>query len=90
MREGGRVAEPRPRVHVHAKDLRGETPVAVRDDIDHYDLAIDFSWPAADIVAGLQQLFQDGVDSGRWSRGDHGQALPDENEAAPHPEDGLD
>ena len=47
-----------PRVRVHAQDLKGETPVAVRDSLSRYDLAIDFSWPAEDIVAGLQQVFQ--------------------------------
>lgn len=77
-------------MHVHAKDLRGETPVAVRDGTQHYDLAIDFSWPAEDIVAGLQELLQDGVDSGRWSRSDHSAAPEEENEAAPHPEGDLD
>lgn len=79
-----------PRVHVHAKDLKGETPVALRDSTRHYDLAIDFSWPAEDIVAGLQQVIQDGVDSGRWSRAEHSEAPIETNEAAPHPENGLD
>ena len=79
-----------PEVRVHAKDLKGETPVAVRDGLTRYDLAIDFSWPPEDIVAGLQRVFQDGVDSGRWSRSDHGQAPTEPNEAAPHPESDLD
>lgn len=78
-----------PRVHVHAKDLKGETPVALRDGAERYDLAIDFSWPAEDIVAGLQEIFQDGVDSGRWSRAEHSEAPIETNEAAPHPENGL-
>ncbi|MEV7394896.1 hypothetical protein [Streptomyces sp. NPDC091215] len=76
-----------PRVRVHAKDLKGETPVAVRDARDRYDLAIDFSFPPEKIVAGLQQVFQDGVDSGRWSRSDHVRAAEETYEAAPHPED---
>lgn len=79
-----------PRVHVHAQDLKGETPVALRDGAERYDLAIDFSWPAEDIVAGLQEIFQDGVDSGRWSRAEHSEAPTESNEAAPHPENGLD
>lgn len=78
-----------PRVRVHAKDLRGETPVAVCDGLDRYDLVIDFSWPPEDIVAGLQQVFSDGVRSGRWSRSDHHRATDETEEAAPHPEDGL-
>lgn len=79
-----------PTVRVHAKDLKGETPVAVRDSLSRYDLVIDFSWPAEDIVAGLQQVFQEGVDSGRWSRSDHSEAPAEPNEAAPHPEGDLD
>jgi hypothetical protein len=76
-------------VHVHAADLRGETPVAVRDSLTAYDLAIDFSWPPEDIVASLQSLFRDGVNSGRWSRnGEHSTAPEEHDEAAPHPEDG--
>lgn len=89
---GGRVVEP-PKVHVQAADLKGETPVAVRDSLSSYELAIDFSWPPEAIVASLQQVFRDGVDSGRWSRNDmrdHGGAAEETNEAAPHPESGLD
>ncbi len=86
------MAQP-PKVTVHHADLKGETPVAVRDSLDRYDLAIDFSWPPEDIVAGLQDLFRDGVHSGRWSRNDtsdHGTGSDDDvAEAAPHPEDGL-
>lgn len=82
-----------PKVHVHAKDLKGDTPVAVRDGVDRYDLAIDFSWPAEDIVKGLEAVFRDGVDSGRWSRTEHDRAHEEQSnegqsEAAPHPEDG--
>jgi hypothetical protein len=80
-------------VHVRAEDLKGETPVAVRDSLDRYDLAIDFSWPPEAIAAGLQSVFRDGVESGRWSRNDsreHGEANDESNEAAPHPEGDLD
>jgi hypothetical protein len=85
------VAEPK--VHVRAADLKGETPVAVRDTLHSYDLAIDFNWPPEVIVESLQSLFQDGVQSGRWARNDtreHGSAPEEPNEAAPHPEDGPD
>lgn len=79
-------------MYVHAADLEGETPVAVRDGLRQYDLAIDFSWPPEAIVASLQRVFDDGVQSGRWSRNDmreHGGSHEETNEAAPHPEDGL-
>jgi len=85
------VAEPQ--VHVHAVDLQGETPVAVSDGLQHYDLAIDFSWPPEAIVAGLQRVFTEGVESGRWSRADtrdHGGAGEERSEAAPHPGNDLD
>jgi hypothetical protein len=32
------------------------------------DLGIDFNQPAEDIVAGLQAIIQDGIDTGRWTR----------------------
>jgi len=86
------VAEP-PKVYVQPADLKGETPVAVRDGLDSYHLAIDFAWPPEDIAAGLQSVFRDGVKSGRWSRNcmhEHGEADEEPNEADPHPEDGLD
>lgn len=86
------MAEP-PTVYVRAADLKGETPVAVRDSLSRYDLAIDFSWPPEKIAAGLQSVFRDAVDAERWSRNDtrdHGGAYEEPNEAAPHPESGLD
>ena len=82
-----------PQVYVQAVDLKGETPVAVRDSLDRYDLAIDFSWPPEAIVASLQTLFREGVGSGRWARNDtreHGEAPEQTDEAAPHPESDLD
>lgn len=66
--------------------------MAVRDGLHQYDLAIDFSWPPEAIVAGLQRVFTDGVDSGRWSRNDmreHANASEESGEATPHPEGGL-
>lgn len=86
------MADP-PKVHVRAANLKGETPVAVRDSLNRYDLAIDFSWPPEEIAASLQSVFREGVDTGRWSRNDtreHSEAQQEPNEAAPHPEDGLD
>lgn len=82
-----------PEVYVQAADLKGETPVAVRDSLNRYDLAIDFSWPPEVIAASLQSVFRDGVHSGRWSRSDtreHDEAPEPSNEAAPHPEGDLD
>jgi len=80
-------------VHVEAADLKGETPVAVRDGLQRYELAIDFSWPPDAIAAGLQAIFQEAVESERWSRNDtreHGAATEETREAAPHPEHGLE
>jgi hypothetical protein len=70
-----------PTVRVQAADLKGETPAAIRDSLDSFELVIDFSWPPAAIAACLETLFQDGVDSERWSRNDT---------RPPHPGDGLD
>jgi len=82
-----------PEVTVQAVDLKGETPVAVRDSLTSYDLAIDFSWPPEQIAASLQSVFREGVDSGRWARNDsreHSEAPQESNEVAPHPESDLD
>ena len=79
-------------VHVEAADLKGETPVAVRDGLGRYELAIDFSWPPDAIAAGLQAIFQEAVDCERWSRNDtreHGATPEESTEAVPHPEHGL-
>lgn len=82
-----------PEVIVQAADLKGETPVAVRDSLNRYELAIDFSWPPEAIAAGLQSVFREGVGSGRWSRRDtrdHAEAPEQGDEVAPHPESDLD
>jgi hypothetical protein len=57
-------------IEVRVRDVRLDQgrPVAVRDTLSVYDLAIDFEQDPADIVAGLRELFQDGVDTGRWTR----------------------
>lgn len=70
-----------PTVRVQAADLKGETPVALRDSLDRFELAIDFSWPPDTIAECLETLLQDGVDSERWTRNDT---------RPPHPRDGLD
>ncbi|MGQ4351942.1 hypothetical protein [Streptomyces drozdowiczii] len=84
----------RPRVHVRATDLCGEAPVALRDSLTSYDLAIDFSWPPEKIVNALTEIFQEAVDTDRWSRrgtGEHDQAddEPPSVRTARHPEDGY-
>lgn len=82
-----------PEVFVQPADLKGETPVAIRDSLTRCDLAIDFSWPPEAIAAGLQSVFREAVDSGRWSRNDtreHSEAPAQEEEAAPHPGSDLD
>ncbi|MEV7897283.1 hypothetical protein [Streptomyces cyaneofuscatus] len=68
--------------------------MALRDSRTNYDLAIDFSYPPEQIAAALTEVFQEAVDSRRWSRrgnGEHDQ--PDDGEpstrAAHHPEDGY-
>jgi hypothetical protein len=72
-------------VCVHAADLKGETPVAARDTLERYELAIDFSWPPEAITASLQAIFQDAVGSQRWSRND----TREQAEADPQTEDSL-
>ncbi|MDX3197856.1 hypothetical protein [Streptomyces scabiei] len=85
------MAKP-PEVYVHEADLKGEAPVAIRDGLDRCELAIDFTWPPDAIVAGLQCLFREAVDSNRWTRNDtreHGETAERQSEAAPHQESGL-
>ena len=84
----------RPRVHVRAMNLRGEAPVALRDSRSRYELAIDFSWPPEKIAAALTGIFQEAVDSDRWSRRNTGEhAQPDDEppsvRAGAHPDDGY-
>lgn len=83
-----------PHVRVTSEDLRGEAPVALRDSRSSYELAIDFSYPPEQIVAALTDVFQEAVESRRWSRrgtGEHGQAddEPPASRAVRHPEDGY-
>ncbi|MEV6076853.1 hypothetical protein AB0L80_17340 [Streptomyces sp. NPDC052069] len=81
-------------MRVTNEDLRGEAPVALRDSRTNYELAIDFSYPPEQIAAALTDVFQEAVNSRRWSRhanGEHGQAddEPPAGYAARHPEDGY-
>ncbi|MEU2799009.1 hypothetical protein [Streptomyces sp. NPDC007117] len=81
-------------MRVTSEDLHGEAPVALRDSRSSYELAIDFSYPPEQITAALTDVFQEAVDSHRWSRrgtGEHGQAddEPPATRAARHPEDGY-
>ncbi|MFD3741633.1 hypothetical protein, partial [Streptomyces sp. NPDC058629] len=68
-------------MRVTSEDLHGQAPVALRDSLSSYSLAIDFSWPPEKIAAALTEVFQEAVDSHRWSRrgtGEHDQ--PDDGE----------
>lgn len=80
-------------MQVSAMDLRGEAPVALRDSLTTYDLAIDFSWPPERIAEALTGVLQECVDSRRWTRSNTGEhAQPDggtPSAAAHHPEDGY-
>lgn len=79
-------------MRVRAVDLNGECPLALYDSRDRFELAIDFNRPPDEIASALEDLFQEAVDTGRWSRrgtGSHELAtdLPQQG-AAPHPENG--
>lgn len=81
-----------PRVQVRAVDLAGEAAVANYDSAHRYELGIDFSRPPDEIADALTDLFQEAVDTGRWSRhgtGAHEIAPHETEEAAPHPRDDL-
>ncbi|WP_327333672.1 hypothetical protein [Streptomyces anulatus] len=83
-----------PNVRVTSENLHGEAPVALRDSRSNYELAIDFSYPPEQIAAALTDVFQEAVDSHRWSRRGNGEHdRPDDeppaSRAARHPEDGY-
>lgn len=80
-----------PRVHVHAVDLQGETPVALYDSASRFELGIDFSQSPEQITSALTDVFQEAVDTSRWQRrGPCGHTecedRPEEGAAA-HPDD---
>ncbi|TXS55218.1 hypothetical protein EAO77_02655 [Streptomyces sp. t39] len=80
-----------PRIRVQAVDLHGECPVALYDSRRHVEVAIDFGAKPEEIVSALTDLFQESVDTGRWSRSEHSRAYDSTTEpAAPHPESGRD
>lgn len=58
-----------PRIHVEAVSLGG-CPVALYDDLGKFVLGIDFSCPPEQIAAAMETVFQESVDTGRWSRND--------------------
>ncbi|QJT01762.1 hypothetical protein G9272_16780 [Streptomyces asoensis] len=57
-----------PQVHVYAADLGGRSPAALKDSRTEFRLAIDFSRPPDEVAASLTQLFQESVDTRRWTR----------------------
>lgn len=67
-----------PRVTVYAADLGGRAPAALKDSLSEFRLAIDFSRPPEEIAASLTLLFQESVDTRRWTRR---QGPDDEREA---------
>ncbi len=67
-----------PQVTVYAADLGGRAPAALRDSRNEYRLAIDFSRPPEEITASLTLLFQESIDTRRWTRR---QESDDEGEA---------
>jgi hypothetical protein len=48
--------------------LDDDTPAAVRDTNQIFDLAIDFTKPPEQITAALTVLFEDAIRSERWTR----------------------
>jgi hypothetical protein len=67
-----------PQVTVYAADLGGRAPAALKDSRREFVLAIDFSQPPEKITASLTELFQESVDTRRWTRREG----PDEDEGA--------
>jgi hypothetical protein len=57
-----------PEVVVYADDLGGRAPVALKDSLKEFRLAIDFSHPPEKIVASLAEVLQESVDTRRWVR----------------------
>lgn len=48
--------------------LDDDCPAAVRDTSQVFDLAIDFTKSPHEITAALQCLFQEAIDTERWTR----------------------
>ena len=66
---GGRVpTQVEPAVRVRATRLDKGSPVALRDTLSIFDLAIDFDQSPDDITAALAAVFREAIETGRWSR----------------------
>lgn len=57
-----------PEVRVRSMRLDDGCPAAVRDTNQVFDLAIDFTKSPGEITAALQCLFQEAIDTERWTR----------------------
>ncbi|MEW2518157.1 DUF6907 domain-containing protein [Actinacidiphila alni] len=55
-------------VQVRSMRLDDAVPVALRDTTKKFDLAIDFSHPPTNIAAALQVLFEEAIETQRWTR----------------------
>jgi hypothetical protein len=62
------LIEVRPAVRVRSELFDDGTPAVVRDTLNTFDLAIDFTKPPEQITAALTALFQEAIDSKRWTR----------------------
>jgi hypothetical protein len=61
----------------------GGVPVALYDSLENFELGIDFSRQPEEIVAAMERVFQERVDSGDWTRrdcGGHRTASPNDTE----------
>jgi hypothetical protein len=76
---GGRVTE----VCVRAESLDDGAPAALRDSLSVFVLIIDFDRPAEHIAAALEELLQEGFDSGRLVRCRSNSKADPDTEAGP-------
>ncbi|MEE4546749.1 hypothetical protein V2S66_32895 [Streptomyces sp. V4-01] len=60
--------ESAPAVRVRSLRLDGDTPAALRDTATVLDLAIDFSHSPEEITEALRALFQEAIETRRWTR----------------------
>ena len=57
-----------PKITVRAARLDDGAPAAVVDTVSYCELVVDFNQPPDVVAAALQELIQEAVDSGRWTR----------------------